>query len=46
LKTNAVRFRTKEIAMKRETRGRGPPEVREPIQKFIAEHKGQRLMLD
>jgi|GEM_PF-4289470 len=32
--------------MKRETRGRRPPDVREPIKKFIAEHKGQRLILD
>ena len=31
--------------MKRKTRGRAP-DVREPIKKFIAEHKGQRFMLD
>ena len=32
--------------MKRERRGRGPPEVRQPIKGFIAEHKGQRFILD
>jgi hypothetical protein len=46
LKTDAVRFRTKEIAMEREKHGRGPPDVREPIKKFISEHKGKRLILD
>ncbi len=32
--------------MKRKKRGRSPPEVREPIQKFITNHKGQRFILD
>jgi hypothetical protein len=34
------------MVMKRERRGRWPPEVREPIKKFISEHKGQRFTLD
>jgi hypothetical protein len=32
--------------MKRQKQERKPPEVREPIKKFIAEHKGERFILD
>lgn len=32
--------------MKRQERQREPSEVREPIKKFIAKHKGQRFTLD
>jgi hypothetical protein len=32
--------------MERKRSGRRPAEVREPIRKFIAAHKGERYILD